>query len=216
MDVAPTMTLNVKKGKLTLISSISKGLSDKDISGNNSARVVLEGSITSINQVLSTPNGIIYQGNQDYFGADNLTISIDSDKRSRPVDVAITVNPVNDPPELINNIAKPLEITPPSEPKSDRSEKTEKPLQTPSSVPTKNPGNANATIGGQPGSKNIRSGPGTVYSSKHTAYTGNRVRVMESANDSGGYTWYKVYFPEAGVDGWIAAQLLNIDRTDRE
>jgi serine/threonine protein kinase, bacterial len=69
----------------------------------------------------------------------------------------------------------------------------------------------NATIVGKPGSKNIRSGPGTQYSSLHIAYPGDRIKIIESASDQGGYTWYKVYFPESGASGWIAAQLINLD-----
>jgi serine/threonine protein kinase, bacterial len=69
----------------------------------------------------------------------------------------------------------------------------------------------NATIGGQSGSKNIRSGPGTSYGTAHTAYTGDRVVIRDTAKDAGGYTWYKVYFPKSGAEGWVAAQLLNPD-----
>jgi serine/threonine protein kinase, bacterial len=61
------------------------------------------------------------------------------------------------------------------------------------------------------GSKNVRSGPGTAYGVKHVAYPGDRVRILESSQDSGGYTWYKVYFPKSGANGWIAAQLISRD-----
>jgi serine/threonine protein kinase, bacterial len=69
----------------------------------------------------------------------------------------------------------------------------------------------NATIGGQAGSKNIRSGPGTNYGTAHEAYPGDRVVIRDSAKDAGGYTWYKVYFPNSGAEGWIAAQLVSPD-----
>lgn len=69
----------------------------------------------------------------------------------------------------------------------------------------------NATIVGSPGKKNIRTGPGTNYRAQHIAYPGDRVQVMDTANDSGGYRWYKIYFPRSGAQGWIAAQLLAID-----
>jgi serine/threonine protein kinase, bacterial len=70
----------------------------------------------------------------------------------------------------------------------------------------------NATIVSQTsGSKNIRSGPGTTYGVKHIAYPGDRVRIIESSQDAGGYTWYKVYFPKSGAEGWIAAQLISRD-----
>lgn len=69
----------------------------------------------------------------------------------------------------------------------------------------------NATIAGQSGSKNIRSGPGTSYGTAHEAYPGNRVVIRDSAKDAGGFTWYKIYFPESGAEGWIAEQLLTPD-----
>ena len=69
----------------------------------------------------------------------------------------------------------------------------------------------NATIVGQSGSKNIRTGPGSNYSVQHIAYPGDRVRILDSSNDSGGYVWYKVYFPNSGADGWLAGQLVQRD-----
>lgn len=69
----------------------------------------------------------------------------------------------------------------------------------------------NATIIGQAGSKNIRTGPGTNYPSQHIAYPGDRVQILDSSQDSGGYVWYQIYFPQSGADGWIAAQLLRVD-----
>ncbi|MGG6269643.1 protein kinase domain-containing protein [Leptolyngbya sp. AN03gr2] len=69
----------------------------------------------------------------------------------------------------------------------------------------------NAILIGEAGSKNIRNGPGTKFATVHMAYPGDRVRVLDSAQDSGGFTWYKVYFPKSGADGWIAAQLIKID-----
>ncbi|MEB3292729.1 MAG: SH3 domain-containing protein [Synechococcales bacterium] len=69
----------------------------------------------------------------------------------------------------------------------------------------------NATIVGAKGSKNIRVGPGTSYQSVHDAYPGDRVTILESAQDQGGFTWYKVYFPKSGAEGWIAGQLLELD-----
>lgn len=79
------------------------------------------------------------------------------------------------------------------------------------SKPPESTAETNATIGGESGSKNIRSGPGTTYDSPHVAYPGDRVKIIDSAQDKGGYTWYKVYFPKSGADGWIAAQLVRTD-----
>lgn len=69
----------------------------------------------------------------------------------------------------------------------------------------------NAVIVGDPSSKNIRSGPGTEYEVKQTAYPGDSIQILESAQDSGGYTWYRVRLPQSGTPGWIAAQLVEVD-----
>lgn len=82
----------------------------------------------------------------------------------------------------------------------------------PPEMPTPSPASTtNATIIGQPGSKNIRTGPGTNYSTQHIAYPGDRVQILTSSQDNGGYVWYQIYFPQSGADGWIAAQLLQVD-----
>ena len=79
------------------------------------------------------------------------------------------------------------------------------PARTPAST-------TNATIvSKEAGSKNVRSGPGTTYAVKHIAYPGDRILVRDRASDSGGYTWYKVYFPKSGAEGWMAAQLVSLD-----
>lgn len=85
----------------------------------------------------------------------------------------------------------------------------------PQSIPQQQPNpvavnsGTNAVIVGEPGQKNIRSGPGTAYGVQHIAYPGDRVRILGSDYDRGGYLWYKVYFPNSGADGWIAAQLIS-------
>jgi Bacterial SH3 domain len=70
---------------------------------------------------------------------------------------------------------------------------------------------SNATISGESEQKNIRSGPGTVYKILHTADPGDRVKIIGSSSDSGGYLWYKVNLLKSGVQGWIAAQLVVVD-----
>jgi serine/threonine protein kinase, bacterial len=69
--------------------------------------------------------------------------------------------------------------------------------------------NVDAIIAGKAGSKNIRSGPGTNYPVKHTAQPGERVKIIGSGSDRGGYPWYKVYLPSSGAEGWIGAQLVD-------
>jgi serine/threonine-protein kinase len=70
--------------------------------------------------------------------------------------------------------------------------------------------NANATVTGRSGTKNIRSGPGINYSVQGNVTTGDRVRIIGSSKDSGGYVWYRVV-TAAGARGWIAAQLVDRD-----
>jgi serine/threonine protein kinase, bacterial len=69
----------------------------------------------------------------------------------------------------------------------------------------------NAVIVGNKGETNIRSGPGTNFGVQHIAYPGDRVKILASAQDNGGYIWYKIYFPKSGASGWIAGQLLQPD-----
>jgi hypothetical protein len=220
-----TVALSVEKGQLKIMSDVSQGLTDKDINGNNSRQVILNGSMANINKTLATSDGITYQGDKDINGVDALQISIDSDKRVSRVNVPINILPVNDPPvfsdiEYSKSTTEPTNILAPipgviSEPRRVPVVQPENPVKienTPPPTPTsKNTGATNATVSGTPGSKNIRSGPGVNFPSKYTVSTGERVRILESSNDSGGYTWYKVSFPDAGVEGWIAAQLLSID-----
>jgi serine/threonine-protein kinase len=37
------------------------------------------------------------------------------------------------------------------------------------------------------------------------------LQVLDSGQDSGGYYWYKVSFPNSGAVGWVAAQLITVD-----
>ena len=87
-----------------------------------------------------------------------------------------------------------------------------RPTPTPTPTPTPPADPTNATIvSNESGSKNIRSGPGTNFGVAHEAYPGDRIVIRDTAKDAGGYTWYKVYFPKSGAEGWIAAQLVNRD-----
>ncbi|MEM9136494.1 MAG: SH3 domain-containing protein [Cyanobacteria bacterium P01_F01_bin.42] len=86
------------------------------------------------------------------------------------------------------------------------------PKPQPEPEPTPEPApDSNAVIIGASGAKNIRSGPGTGFKVAHIAYPGDRIQVMDSDYDGGGYQWYRVYFPKSGADGWIAAQLVRLD-----
>ncbi|WP_299485984.1 serine/threonine protein kinase [Acaryochloris sp. IP29b_bin.137] len=85
------------------------------------------------------------------------------------------------------------------------------PKPTPKPSPKPVPSTTNATIVGSPESKNIRTGPGTKFPTKHMAYPGDRVQIVGQQKDVGGYLWYDVFFPKSGARGWIAAQLIQRD-----
>lgn len=87
---------------------------------------------------------------------------------------------------------------------------TPSPSASPSESPTPN-AETNAVIVGNKGATNIRHGPGTNYGVQHIAYPGDRVKILDKSYDSGGYVWYKIYFPKSGASGWIAGQLLQPD-----
>jgi len=80
-----------------------------------------------------------------------------------------------------------------------------------SPLPAKDDKTTNATLVGESGSKNIRSGPGTEHDVRHIAYPGDRLRVIGKSNDRGGYLWYNIYFPQSGAEGWIGAHLVQVD-----
>ncbi|MCG9891328.1 MAG: protein kinase [Thermosynechococcaceae cyanobacterium MS004] len=83
------------------------------------------------------------------------------------------------------------------------------PSPSPDSAPAG--GDTNAVIIGDSSSKNIRRGPGSQFPVQHIAYPGDRVKILGSDQDRGGYVWYRVYFPKSGASGWIAGQLIQTD-----
>lgn len=68
------------------------------------------------------------------------------------------------------------------------------------------------TLHSNDGKINLRTGPGTVNKAIGYGINGDRVQVLDSGQDSGGYYWYRVRFPKSSAVGWVAAQLINIDR----
>jgi serine/threonine protein kinase, bacterial len=69
----------------------------------------------------------------------------------------------------------------------------------------------NAAIVGKPGTKNIRSGPGTTYGVQGSVGTGDRVQIVDNGYDNSGYPWYKIYVPASGTQGWMASHLVASD-----
>jgi tetratricopeptide (TPR) repeat protein len=70
----------------------------------------------------------------------------------------------------------------------------------------------NAIIIGSQSPKNVRSGFGTVCPVIETINTGTRIRVIAFASDNDGYKWYSIYNPKTHIAGWIAGQLIQIDK----
>src|SRR5262249_23564845 len=84
---------------------VTGGLVAGDITGNGTGTVTATATLAKINATLANATGVAYRGVLDYNGADTLTVTANdngntgtggalSDTRT----VAITVNPVNDPP----------------------------------------------------------------------------------------------------------------------
>jgi VCBS repeat-containing protein len=91
-----TVTLSVTNG--TLAVGAGTGVS---IATNNSASVVLTGTLADINALLSSANAVTYKPSANFNGSDTLTM-ISSDGTASDTDtVAITVTPVNDAPVIV-------------------------------------------------------------------------------------------------------------------
>ncbi|KYC34574.1 hypothetical protein WA1_51200 [Scytonema hofmannii PCC 7110] len=204
-----TVTLGVEHGTLTIKTNVNNGLVFSDISGNKTGTVTLTGSIAKIKTTLADSQAITYRGIQDFNGNDSLIIAVDDKGRGKTNKLNIVVNSVNDPPVLsisasINTPKQKPEQLPEASP-------SRKPVPNPFPSSNQNNNSTNATIAGEPGSKNIRSGPGTDYEKRHTAYPGDRIQIIGRGYDKEGYLWYKVYFPLSGAEGWIAGQLVKVD-----
>jgi tetratricopeptide (TPR) repeat protein len=70
----------------------------------------------------------------------------------------------------------------------------------------------NAIIIGSQSPKNVRSGFVTICPVIGTIKTGTRVRVIAFVSDNDGYKWYSIYNPKTHIAGWIAGQLIEIDK----
>ncbi|BAZ42534.1 hypothetical protein NIES4101_85030 [Calothrix sp. NIES-4101] len=92
-----TTTLKVNNGKLTVNTSVSGGITS--VISNGTEEVIITGSLSQINTTLAATNGLIYRGNQDFFGNDTLSINAtDGVTPSSSKTLSITVNPINDAP----------------------------------------------------------------------------------------------------------------------
>jgi serine/threonine protein kinase, bacterial len=99
-------------------------------------------------------------------------------------------------------VGKPRELNPDNAPNSPN------PTSSAAAPPSEE---VNATIVGESGSKNVRSGPGTSFSVTAAVEPGDRVQILGSTRDAGGFIWYRILIPSNGRQGWIAAQLIKLD-----
>lgn len=108
------VSLNVTNGILTVKDNVGQGLNARDINGNKTKMVTLEGSPDAINRTLADSGAIAYQGNPNFSGSDILEIVASDGKYKDTKTVDISVKPVNDPPTIsiakrIKTIVKPKE-----------------------------------------------------------------------------------------------------------
>ena len=98
------VTLAVSSGVLTILDSVSGGLTAGDITNNGTASVVLTGSLTRLNATLSDSAGVMFQPAADASGAVTLTMTTNDQgltggaAESDTDTVTITVTAVNDAP----------------------------------------------------------------------------------------------------------------------
>ncbi|MEA5570965.1 hypothetical protein [Calothrix sp. UHCC 0171] len=94
-----SVTLLASQGNLTLNSTVSGGVTAGNIINNGTNNVTLTGTLSQINTTLAATNGLVYKGNQDFFGNDTLSITAtDGVTPSTPKAISINVNPINDAP----------------------------------------------------------------------------------------------------------------------
>ncbi|MBU7582898.1 MAG: DUF4101 domain-containing protein [Nostoc sp. TH1S01] len=115
------VNIEVSQGTITVKDNVVNGLTANQISGNKTLKVTLNGTVAEINKTIA--NGIIYRGNKDFSGEDNLTVAVNftnSDKGlfwpplapNTPIlskFTRINVNPINPPPVI--TITNPQIIT---------------------------------------------------------------------------------------------------------
>ena len=87
---ALTTTLSVAHGILNVTAG-------PGVTGNGTASVTITGTAAQINAALA---GLAYTGNLNFNGADTITVATSDGTATDTDTIAITVNPVNDPPVL--------------------------------------------------------------------------------------------------------------------
>ena len=88
---ALTTTLSVANGILNVTAGPAR------VTGNGTDSVIIAGTAAQINAALA---GLAYTGNLNFNGPDTLTVATNDGTATDTDTIAITVNPVNDPPVL--------------------------------------------------------------------------------------------------------------------
>ena len=71
------VTLEASHGKLKVLTNVSGGLAAGGVTGNETAKVVLKGTLTQINATLAAANGLKYIPTTGYTGSDALKVKAD-------------------------------------------------------------------------------------------------------------------------------------------
>lgn len=101
-----TVTLTAANGVVTVNTGIAGGLTSANIANNGTSVVTLSGTLTQINQTLTSASAVTYQGNPNFFGNDSLTITANDGgatggtPQTATRTITLTVNPVNDRPSF--------------------------------------------------------------------------------------------------------------------
>ena len=101
LPIAGVSVADIDSSALTTTLSVSSGIlnvtAGAGVTGNGTANVTIAGTAAQINAALA---GLAYTGNLDFNGTDTLTVTTSDGTLTDTDTIAITVNPVNDPPAL--------------------------------------------------------------------------------------------------------------------
>ena len=103
LPIAGVLVADIDSSALTTTLSVANGILNVTaspgavVTGNGTDSVIIAGTAAQINAALV---GLAYAGNPDFNGLDTLTVATNDGPATATDTIAITVNPVNDPPVL--------------------------------------------------------------------------------------------------------------------